>query len=115
MKDANGRSIKVGDWVALPNTHFQSGRSVEGAVVGQVEFFVEDLLDGKVYLELGDGVSYDSGEVITLSGYRWYICQDCGLPFPEDLRQTLQPCPVCGSTNLEADIPASSEAVALLD
>ena len=101
MNDAKGRSIEVGDWIATPNLHVVEGEVREGAVLGRAEEVNEELVS------LGDGISYESSEVITLGGYVWHICLDCNTPSPMDMRGGELMCPFCESERMEVDAAVS--------
>ena len=104
MNDAKDRPIEVGDWVATPDLHVVGGEVREGAVLGKVQGVTGNL----VYL--GDGITYESQEIITLGGYVWVFCLECNSPWVKDVCQD-ETCPFCESGRYEVDRPASSESV----
>ena len=106
MNDAKGRPIEVGDCVATPNLHVVEGEVREGAILGEVLEITEDLV------HLGDGITYEGSEIITLGGYVWVICLDCNTPWVKDVNHDEEVCPFCESSRYEHDRLASPESVA---
>lgn len=101
MNDAKGRPIDVGDWIATA--------AEDGAILGQVEEVNDELV------HLGDGVTYEGSEIITLDGWMWYICLDCNSPSPVDARgKAIATCSLCGSTRMLVDGKVSPHTAAEL-
>ena len=116
MLDANGRRVEVGDWVATPNLHISNGIPEEGAILGRVISVVEcdnphSVVpvdpDNVPMVHIGDGITYEGHEVVTLGGYTWYICLECNTPSPMDMRGGELVCPFCKSKRMEEDASVS--------
>ena len=110
MNDAKGRPIGVGDCIATLDLHIVEGEVREGAILGKViEIFAGD--DHEEVACIGDGISYEGGEIITLGGYVWVICLDCNSPWVKDVNHDEEVCPFCESSSYVHDRAASPGSV----
>ena len=106
MLDANGRPIKVGDWVATPYPRLADMENVAAEMIVALPAIIKGAILGKVieisedfqgeFVCLGDGIIYGSEDIVTLGGLEWVICPECGKSWPFDVRMnTQEECPFC--------------------